>query len=412
MDKEFYYQLIRYLAQGVVPKQGDDWRKKSILRSRTNFEYDGENGVLYKISPRDKNYRRIVIPAHRVRETLLLSHEHPLAGHQGVNRTLDQVAQVYWWPQMKQDVQEHIRTCDRCQKRNPKKDEIPRQASKTPDYPFQHIGIDVMGPLPRTMTGKRYIVLAIDWLTKWPEAQAIETADAQTIAVFIHERIICQHGPPQQITSDRGTEFCNDLITELNRTYRVQHIRTTAYHPQGNGLTERMNQTVKNTMSKLIDSYDNWDHWLSSALFAIRSSPQKTTTFSPFELVYGRLPNRGVPPLDMRQSQEERIWSIVTHDIDRLNRIRKKARNFIQKAQDRQTTKSQEFITMGIGDQVLLYRNIVEASWSAKLEPKWEGPYLVQKIKGTSVWLRKTDGTILPNPVHRSKIKKYHVRSN
>src|SRR5271163_389087 len=105
---------------------------------------------------------------------------------------------------MKQDIQQHIRTCDRYQKRNPKKDEIPRQASKTPDYPFQHIGIDVMGPLPRTMTGKRYIVLAIDWLTKWPEAQAIETADAQTIAVFIHEQIIYQHEPPQQITSDRG----------------------------------------------------------------------------------------------------------------------------------------------------------------------------------------------------------------
>ena len=116
-----------------------------------------------------------------------------------------------------------------------------------------------MGPLPRTMTGKRYIMLAIDWLTKQPEAQAIESADAQTIAQFIHERIICQHGPPQQITSDRGTEFCNDLITELNRTYQIQHIRTTAYHPQGNGLTERMNQTVKNTLSKLIDLYNNQD---------------------------------------------------------------------------------------------------------------------------------------------------------
>ena len=94
---------------------------------------------------------------------------------------------------MKQDIQEHIRTCDRCQKRNPRKDEIARQASKMPDYLFQHIGIDVIGPLPWTMTGKRYIVLAIDWLTKWLEAQAIESADAQTIAQFIHEQIIYQY---------------------------------------------------------------------------------------------------------------------------------------------------------------------------------------------------------------------------
>ena len=412
MDKEYYYQLVRYLAQGVLPKEGDEWRRTCLKKSKTNFEYDGENGVLYKISPRDKNYRRIVIPSNRVREVLLLSHDHPLSGHQGTERTYEQIKQTYWWPKMKQDTQAHIRTCERCQKRNPQKDKIGRNPSKTPDYPFQHIGIDIMGPLPRTMTGKRYIVVAIDWLTKWPEAQAIESADAQTIAVFIHEHIICQHGPPQQITSDRGTEFCNDLITELNRTYRMQHIKTTAYHPQGNGLTERMNQTIKNTLSKLIDTYDNWDHWLSSALFAIRTAPQKTTTFSPFELVYGRLPNRGVPSQDMRQSHEERIWEIVMHDIDRLNRIRKKARNFIQKVQDRNDHKAPTQEQIKIGDQVLSYRNIVESSWSLKLEPKWEGPFYVQKIKGTSIWLRRIDGTILPAPIHRSKIKKYHDRRN
>ena len=84
----------------------------------------------------------------------------------------------------------------------------------------------------------------------------------------------------------------------------------------------------------------------------------------------------------MHQSYEERIWGLVIHDIERLNRIRKKARNFIQKVQDRQGTKPQEIINLEIGDQVLLYRNIVESSWSAKLKPKWEGPYLVQKIKG------------------------------
>ena len=91
MDQEFYYQLVQYLAQGVVPKEATEWRKKSILRSRTNFEYDGETGVLYKISPRDKNYHCIVILRNKVRETLILFYEHPLSGHQGVNRTLNQV---------------------------------------------------------------------------------------------------------------------------------------------------------------------------------------------------------------------------------------------------------------------------------------------------------------------------------
>jgi len=170
-----------------------------------------------------------------------------------------------------------------------------------------------------------------------------------------------------------------------------------------------MNQTIKNTISKLSTKYDDWDFWLPSALFAIRCSPQKTTTFSPFELVYGRLPNRGVPTFDMRESHEERIWSLMTYDIERLHRIRNKARRFIQKVQDRQNkdTPSED---LKIGDLVLHYRNIVTASWSAKLEPKWEGPYYIQKIKGTSVWLRNPNGTIQPTPVHRAKVKKYFQR--
>src|ERR1700677_2605840 len=110
----------------------------------------------------------------------------------------------------------------------------------------------------------------------------------------------------------------NYLPTWNTKTNNIQHIRTTAYHPQGNRLTERMNQTIKNTISKMSKTYIDWDFWLPSALFAIRCSQQKTMTFSPFELVYGRLPNRGVPQADMRESHEERIWSLMTYDMERL----------------------------------------------------------------------------------------------
>ena len=95
-----------------------------------------------------------------------------------------------------------------------------------------------MGPLPWTLTGKRYIILAIDFFTKWPEAVAVEEADAQTVVKFLHQDIICRHGVPEEITSDRGTEFLNDLVKEFERTYHIKHIKTTTYHPQGNGQKE------------------------------------------------------------------------------------------------------------------------------------------------------------------------------
>src|SRR5579864_9268699 len=114
--------------------------------------------------------------------------------------------------------------------------------------------------------------------------------------------------------------------------------------------------------------------------------------------------------LDLRISHDDQIWTILTHDIERLNRIRKKAAKFIHTVQEKQKEPQQENRKWKIGDQVLLYRNIVESSWSMKLELRWEGPYFIANIKGTSIWLQKPQGTILHTPVHQSKIKTYHAR--
>ena len=178
-----------------------------------------------------------------------------------------------------------------------------------------------------------------------------------------------------------------------------------------------MNQTVKNTLAKIAKRTDEWDHYLPSALFAVRTIRQETTKFSPFELVYGRDPRReyGVTQRDTG-SYEDKVWAYVTRDLDRLQRIRKKAWEFIEKAQDRQqkkiAEKPEETERLKIGDEILLYRNIVEASWSAKLKPKWEGPFFVQDIKGTSIFLQKPDGNILKTAVHQKHIKKYHGRKH
>ena len=113
------------------------------------------------------------------------------------------------------------------------------------------------------------------------------------------------------------------------------------------------------------------------------------------------------------KSFEEEVWCRTVIDIAKLHETREKAADFISKAQDTQRRNANKEKTglpaLGIGDQVLLYRNIVEASWSRKLEPKWEGPFRIQKIKGTSYWLRRDSGTIIPTPVHRNRLKLYHA---
>src|SRR3954464_7674012 len=116
--------------------------------------------------------------------------------------------------------------------------------SYTGRRPFAKIGIDIVEPLPLTTKGNRYIVVAIDYLTKWPEAEAISEATGKRVAKFIYQVIICRHGCPKQLLSDRGTHFRNELVDNLLKKFEIQHLLSTPYHPQTNGLVERFNRTL------------------------------------------------------------------------------------------------------------------------------------------------------------------------
>ena len=128
-----------------------------------------------------------------------------------------------------------------------------------------------MGPMPVTLTGKRYIILAVDFFTKYPEVIAVEDADEQTIAKFLHSDLICRHGVPKEIISDRGTEFLNELIREMEQTYHIKHIRTTLYHPQGNGQVESTNKSLLKIIKRVLDkNKKEWDSKMTMVVWADR----------------------------------------------------------------------------------------------------------------------------------------------
>src|SRR5205807_1815332 len=378
----------------------------------TGRQFGVQESILYR---KKSGISIPVIIQGQEQQIIELAHDHPLSSHMGQDNTYFRLKEEAWWPGMQEDIKNYVRSCNTCQKRIKKKQVSEASSATIVIEPFAHIRIDVMGPLPVTRNGKRYIILAVDFFTKYLEGIAVDEVDAQTVAQFIHSDIICRHGVPKELTSDRGTEFVNNLIEELSRTYHIKHIKTTAYHPQGNGQTERMNQTIKNVLAKLIKTEDQWDHYLDSALFAVRTIRSKSTEFSPFELVYERKPRREFHyPREDQGSYEEKVWTYISRDLSKLHLIRSKVTKFIEKAQERQRATQNKKITaepLKIGDQVLIYHYIVEASWSAKLQPKWEGPYYVQDIKGTSIFLRKMSGIILTSSIHRNHIKKYYPRT-
>ena len=154
--------------------------------------------------------------------------------------------------------------------------------------PFQRNAMDIVGPLPKTRHGNRFILTVCDYATRYPEAISFPSTEAPRIArelVSLFSRV----GVPEEVLTDQGPNFMSTLLEKMYHILQIQHIRTSPYHPQTDGLVERFNGTLKAMLRKFVSrSQRDWDDYLPYMLFAYREVPQESTGFSPFELLYGR----------------------------------------------------------------------------------------------------------------------------
>jgi len=149
--------------------------------------------------------------------------------------------------------------------------------------------MDIVSPLPKTKKGNTHVVVATEYLTKWPEAHAIPNAKASSVVSFFYEDIICRHGCPKELLTDRGTHFVNEMLDSLCNELGVKYQLSTAYHPQTNGLVERFNRTLCEAIAKYAnENKDDWDDYITSVLFAYRTKKHNTTRHELFYLIYGR----------------------------------------------------------------------------------------------------------------------------
>ncbi|KAK3732350.1 hypothetical protein QZH41_000535 [Actinostola sp. cb2023] len=155
--------------------------------------------------------------------------------------------------------------------------------------PFKKIAIDIVGELPRTTTGYKYILTIVDYATRYPEAIPLRTTNSKTIADVLVQ-YFCRVGIPKELVSDQGSNFIGKLMTQLYEQLGIAKIKTSVYHPQANGLVERFNGTLKAMLKKFAGEHvQTWDKYLPYLLFAYREVPTESTGYSPFELLYGRM---------------------------------------------------------------------------------------------------------------------------
>jgi hypothetical protein len=402
MNKQRYENIKRYL-------QGEKLHENEIvtiekqakgIEIKLDTLYKRRDGKLVKILKEDE-----------IDSVMFMTHNHETGAHFGVDATYNKIAERYYWKGMYKDIKRYVRYCDACQRRGQKGGKGNLHPIKVGE-PFERIGIDFVGPLERTKKGNRYILVVTDYLTKWPEAKAMKEATAKNVIEFIYEEIICRHGCPRVILSDRGTHFRNELVDGLCEKFEIKHKLSSPYHPQTNGLVERFNRTLCEALAKIVEKENEWDKYIRSVLFAYRTIKHNTTKRTPFFMVYGReaiLPTDNIDEnkeITEKESLLKRVYEIIN-----LNENRNEVLEIIKKSQEKQKERHDEKIIedkFEIGDKVLLKDTAKEKQWSGKLSQKWKGPYYVHQIIGKGAYkLRDMDGRVLKATRNIKHLKRY-----
>ncbi|GJZ93514.1 reverse transcriptase domain-containing protein [Tanacetum coccineum] len=216
-------------------------------------------------------------------------HNGPTGGHHGANLTAKKVFDAgFFWPTIYKDAHELVKNCDSCQRQGKisQRDEMPQNSIQVCEI-FDVWGIDFMGPFPSSK-GNRYILVAVDYLSKWVEEKALPTNDARVVCKFL-KSLFPRFGAPRAIISDRGTHFCNDQFAKVMLKYGVTHRLSTAYHPQTSGQVEVSNRGLKRILERTVgENRASWSDKLDDALWAFRTTYKTPIGCTPYKLVYGK----------------------------------------------------------------------------------------------------------------------------
>jgi hypothetical protein len=288
-------------------------------------------------------------------------------------------------------------------------------------WPFAMWGIDVIGPVnPKASNGHRFILVAIDYFTKWVEANSYAHVTQKVVKRFIEKDLICRYGPPEKIVTDNAQNFNGKMIVELCTKWKIKHSNSSPYRPKMNGAVEAANKNIKKIIQKMVVTYRDWHEMLSFALHAYRTTVRTSTGTTPYSLVYGM---EAVMPLEveipslrvlMDSELEEAEWAKVRYE--QLNLISEKRMAAIchhqlyQKRMAKAYDKKVRPRLFQEGDLVLKKILSLPGDDQSKWAPNYEGPYVVKKaFSGGALKLARMDGEDLARPVNSDSVKRYYA---
>lgn len=333
----------------------------------------------------EEDQARIVLPKSMIYEVLSQLHDSPSSCHPGVRKTLLRVKRHYYWPGMTQHIVNWVKSCNSCMEKRGHKPKAlaPLQRSEIPEGPFQKVAIDIVGPLPISDQGNKYLITYIDHFSRWCEAYPVPEIGSKDVARTLLD-FTSRFGCPAVILTDKGTNLISESMQSLYRSLGIKKVQTTAYHPQGNGMLEVYHRSLGNALSHLVnDNHTDWDLKLNYALLAYRTTWHSATRHTPAFLVYGKelnLPYQMLEkdwPFSYRESED-----YVEALLKRQHAAYKRVKTNLEKAaeaQEQYRNKIARDKGLKVGDMVYVYYPHTKQGLSGKFSKPNKGGYVIER---------------------------------
>ena len=375
-----------------------------LLASKMEKGYSFEKGILIHTTfdGLGDECRRILVPKGRRLKVLEIAHTHMLAGHFGRKKTFTRLSARFLWPRMWLEVKEYVRSCKGCQLASRKdKARAPLQPLQVETEPFSKVAFDLVGPLPKSKRGHRYLLTMMDLFSKYPAAVPLKRVDNSTVLEAMLEVFAC-YGLPKILLTDQGSVFTSRLTRAMCKQFGIEKIQTTPYHPQSDGALERFHACLKGMLKRSGGELTDWDRHLKYLLFAYRSTPHCTTGYAPFTLLFGREVRGPIDILqeawlqgDCEQSSVYEWLNSVQAQMKELSVLvcnRESVAKGKMKAQYDKSACIKEFTK---GDMVLVWK----PGLHAKMGASWDGPYLVGEKRSPVTYT-----VHVPGRAHKAKV--------
>ncbi|XP_015165374.1 uncharacterized protein K02A2.6-like [Solanum tuberosum] len=286
--------------------------------------------------------------------------------------------------------------------------------------PFAAWGMDVIGSIePAASNDHRFILVAIDYFTKWVEATSYKAVMKKVMVNFVRNNLICRFGVPESIIIDNGANLNSHLMKEICEQFKITHRNSTAYRPQINGVIEAANKNIKRKLRKMIDNYKSWHENLPYALLGYRTTIRTSTRATPYLLVYGTeivIPAEVEIP-SFRIIQEAGLSDVewVRDRYKQLALIDEKRMSVVchgqlyQQRMTRAFNKKVRVRTFEVGQLVLKCIFPHQEEYKGKFAPNWQGPYVVHKVSRGALVLAEMDGKVWRKAINSDDVKRYYI---